>query len=942
MVDIDGGPEEANAWMQWRFESSSALAGEAGSLGHRRYEFARYHAAELASAAVGDRMVSPFRPGRRVSRRTVLFTDGPEETLIAVVGVHEPARDVDLALPYAMEFVGDRDLTLVLPEGCEWPTLTRITWLDHHIRVFTYRTGTLDLAECSVPLQADVMEAAVAGPAAPPHSLTPAQAGWADEVIGWADGHPRLTASHRTGYLAWQVEGRKVLEIRRAAGGRLRIAAGVAPGSDSAKATGQVVEVDGPIEDPTLIREHVRRAIAARLHGDDTTHIEHRFQARLLELSPDERMGLTTLAPEFPAMRPRHDGFARGFIDFVGVDADGRLHVVETKVGASESSVLLQALDYWVWVEANRSAIAAELDADPDRRASLDVVVLLAPDGALLHRHNRHIAERLKRSVPLRVWTARGDLDGRVQLSEAPFGATRASETWPSRMRRRAIAATSLDQPRSGPDEPLTAMSPLALEHATELRDRGELHSHVYLPHSSQRFALELFSPLDEAGVSELLARTFGPVAEAAGPVFEWSDPDDVLQESTRDRPSRTTVDVLLEGTTIDQRRVALLVEVKLTETAFGGCSHAEVAPTDARLQCSHPGAFGDDPERCWQLRNRDAGSRRRYDEFLMLSPAPQSARGCAFRWSNQPMRNAALATAMVSTGRYDECKVALTTPSGHTSMRRRWADTAELVGHDVMTLLEPEHVLAAIAAPESVAQLCSRYGLGAASPDWPDITIRDPLGWQVAVTLYAGLADRYQLVESHPGGGMYDCLEISRRNGDQDGGFIHINLDGSIHAWRHGSPQDSQQDWWRPVARGETPQVAGRSSTVLDRQPSPDRQWYPVIPRIAARHRRTHRWRQNLGDTDHSPEPPWYSRIDTRRQPSDTSGGAVSVANPDVWFLAGQAAGPGSVVAVMDLAADLGWTEDGRVFDLTIDAAEFESVVREAIDQRPDGGDAK
>ena len=68
--------------------------------------------------------------------------------------------------------------------------------------------------------------------------------------------------------------------------------------------------------------------------------------------------------------------------------------MVETKVGASESTVLIQALDYWIWVEANRAVLATELGADPTLTAGLAVIVLPNADGEVLHRHNTHIRDR--------------------------------------------------------------------------------------------------------------------------------------------------------------------------------------------------------------------------------------------------------------------------------------------------------------------------------------------------------------------------------------------------------------------------------------------------------------------------------------------------------------------------------------------------------------------
>ena len=48
---------------------------------------------------------------------------------------------------------------------------------------------------------------------------------------------------------------------------------------------------------------------------------------------------------EFPAWRPGSNRAA--YIDFLANDAHGRLHVVETKIGA-DAMLVLQGLDYWL------------------------------------------------------------------------------------------------------------------------------------------------------------------------------------------------------------------------------------------------------------------------------------------------------------------------------------------------------------------------------------------------------------------------------------------------------------------------------------------------------------------------------------------------------------------------------------------------------------------
>jgi len=163
---------------------------------------------------------------------------------------------------------------------------------------------------------------------------------------------------------------------------------------------------------------------------------------------------------------------------------------------------------------------------------------------------------------------------------------------------------------------------------AAQLIARGGAHTHLGHVRSSQRFALNLFGALGRPGVARLLAGWFGPMESVHLPEFEWTDPDDRLSESTSGRPHQTQVDVMLAGTTKQGARVAALVEVKLTETSFGGCSHADIAPIEARGVCVADGPFGGAPAECWQLRNRDVGNRRRYDEHLELAQTNQITSG--------------------------------------------------------------------------------------------------------------------------------------------------------------------------------------------------------------------------------------------------------------------------------------------------------------------------
>jgi hypothetical protein len=69
---------------------------------------------------------------------------------------------------------------------------------------------------------------------------------------------------------------------------------------------------------------------------------------------------------------------------------------------------------------------------------------------------------------------------------------------------------------------------------------------------------------------------------------FEWSDPDDALGERTFASPHATQVDVILDCMTADGKTTALLIEVKLSEHDFSGCS-AWLAPANDRRFATPP-----------------------------------------------------------------------------------------------------------------------------------------------------------------------------------------------------------------------------------------------------------------------------------------------------------------------------------------------------------------
>lgn len=95
----------------------------------------------------------------------------------------------------------------------------------------------------------------------------------------------------------------------------------------------------------------------------------------------------------------------------------------------------------------------------------------------------------------------------------------------------------------------------------------------------------------------------------------------------------------------------------------------------------------------------------RTYDSYVgVRAEAPVA--GCPFRESlNQPMRNVALAQALVESGEYATATVTLCAHDDHHAMWRRWNEAKE-------TLSAPHVSLADLPASVVLQELCKSYSL--------------------------------------------------------------------------------------------------------------------------------------------------------------------------------------------------------------------------------------
>lgn len=671
----------------------------------------------------------PWRGPRKLPGQFAFH--GDDDVLVISSWPGATQGSTDEALAWGLAYGGDRDVVLVLPAGLAAPTLQRMPWVTAPVRVLTFDEADPGaLTPAPTPARVEVT-ATVAGwgrrGTGVVEALGDDQAGWLGGLIDFLEDHPNLDARHRESYLAWHAAGRQILKITRGRS-RLTIEAGVRytkpePGQP---AVHPPIRVTGPIssDEAALVRSVVEAALARRHGGEDSGHEEHRLQ-HAVEVAfgcDGEVLGLTTLLREFPAWRP---GRSPGFIDFLGAAADGRPHVVETKLD-NDVMLALQGLDYWIWATANPGGLEDALGAAAAAPPVIDFVVgafktqkvvgpftlrqLEALDGSIewrFHvvsgwRETLQIESLPKRSVP-------GPPEGWKPVVEPRYA---------QRLQQHLLHESKPALLGAGPffHSPQGGIAPEALTEWEQLQGRGRLHRYAHHVRSSQAFALNLLAGLDSEG-RMALARLAGitDVVEAAPVIFEFEDPDDRLGEATTASPHRTQTDAAMICHTVDGTRILLLIEVKLSELDFGHCSAYESAANDRRDVCATDGPFGKNPSACFQLRNHDRGARRTYDVHIGAPSGVEPGGGCDFRLGiNQPMRNVALGRSPMSAGAADQVVHALVAPLANRAIWRRWAEAraglADIAGVALVDL--PADEVLSIHGPGRADQLARRYQL--------------------------------------------------------------------------------------------------------------------------------------------------------------------------------------------------------------------------------------
>ncbi|RLV47716.1 hypothetical protein D9V37_16340 [Nocardioides mangrovicus] len=315
-----------------------------------------FPAGDLAARVLGA-TPEPFAP-RRMTSHASWFVDDTNERLVAVASPATPPTAADEILAYALAWQGDRDLHLVLPTPMIAQTLMRLPWIQTTVRVWE-TNGSGEPHPVPIPSRHQILDLMATYPSRPTHPwrIRPDEDSWLSGLeLGGLD------AQQRPSYLSWHHRGLQVLKVSRTRHG-LRVQAGVQYSMPRAGFEVFDQTINGPLtqDQRREIEDTIR---TAKTHGSQTNTMgEHRLQSTLRQ--QPEALGLVHLEREYPGYRgpgwdPTGIPGRTGYIDFLGVDRRGGLHVVETKIG-HDACVVLQVLDYAIWVQANHTAIRDDI-----------------------------------------------------------------------------------------------------------------------------------------------------------------------------------------------------------------------------------------------------------------------------------------------------------------------------------------------------------------------------------------------------------------------------------------------------------------------------------------------------------------------------------------------------------------------------------------------------
>ena len=264
--------------------------------------------------------------------------------------------------------------------------------------------------------------------------------------------------------------------------------------------------------------------------------------------------------------------------------------------------------------------------------------------------------------------------------------------------------------------------------------DSARLDDNVAHIRSSQAFAFNLFLPFRE-GSRTRLSETVSEVLDTDIRIdriqFEWIPPGALLGELVGEWPadgeSATAVDVVLWSRLANDRRAAVLVEVKLSETGFTRCNGPDSRGNRRKDMCRSARLFFDDPNECYLRRPWRKDRDRRYWEIFAASqgsvrnafPGASLDGSCPFRHdAQQPMRNLAIARGLEQEGLVAKSWFALCQHDDNPDVAAHWEAWQTMLPDRAAAPCLPASTVVRAGLEDGhedwAAWMCSRYRLPA------------------------------------------------------------------------------------------------------------------------------------------------------------------------------------------------------------------------------------
>jgi|GEM_PF-2318412 len=258
-------------------------------------------------------------------------------------------------------------------------------------------------------------------------------------------------------------------------------------------------------------------------------------------------------------------------------------------------------------------------------------------------------------------------------------------------------------------------------------------HSHLEARNSSQAFAINLALPAavgDPAPISAALSALVKMQLTLKSVALEYAGEAGWLAEvsgaSFKPKDRYTMADIALFVEDAQGRSGVILIEVKLSEGGFTTCGGVTSRHNKDRAPCEDASVFLSDPSRCYLTRPKFSSRDRRY--WALLEGAYGAVRGALSGWEpeggcpfagdwQQPMRNHALALAMVDAGQASFWHLALVHHDQNPYVVEPWeayrlasAASAQLHRWPASTLLTA--LSEALQDPSYTSWMTSRYVL--------------------------------------------------------------------------------------------------------------------------------------------------------------------------------------------------------------------------------------